>query len=200
MDNQEIIDNFVTQAKFGNLDKVKELLDEGVDINSKSKRGRTALMMASRFGKEDVVEFLLKKKANPNLRDNEGMTALMLAIEGHSMECVDVLLRSKVNLNIKDKCGLDAILFAIRTGQADVVSKLIDNGVKVKRSLFDEAENCGRTEIFLLLEAKKREVRKQEKMEKILANKEKYKKDCAEKNEAKRTTTSQIKNGMDFDR
>ena len=44
----------------GNLDEVKRLLSQGVDINVQNKFGITALMIASKFGHLDVVQCLIE--------------------------------------------------------------------------------------------------------------------------------------------
>ena len=42
----------------GNLAKVKELVENGADVNLTNKKGYTALMYASENGHTDIVEFL----------------------------------------------------------------------------------------------------------------------------------------------
>lgn len=63
-------------ASEGNVQKVKELLDRGVDVNSRSQRGVTPLMLACAEGQIDVVKLLLARGADVNATDNSGRTAL----------------------------------------------------------------------------------------------------------------------------
>jgi ankyrin repeat protein len=45
-------------CKDGNLEKVKQLLEKGADVNAKNKYGGTALMYASYQGHEEIVKLL----------------------------------------------------------------------------------------------------------------------------------------------
>lgn len=179
------IAKFITWAKFGDLRKVEEFVNSGVDINAKEKHGRTALMMASRFNKNEVVEFLVGQKANIGLRDNEGMTALMLAIEGDAVECVKILTSAKANIHTKDKGGNDATIFAIRRGNLEILSLLVENGAKITRRMLMEAEHYGRQDVIEFIKNKQFEARqekkRQAKIAKILANKQAYRKEGDEK-------------------
>ncbi len=74
---------------------VRLLLNAGarVSINTKDKRGRTALMYGAEFAglytpKLETVRILLAAGADASLKDNEGWTALMLA-RGRSPDLLD---------------------------------------------------------------------------------------------------------------
>ncbi|CAH9111449.1 unnamed protein product [Cuscuta epithymum] len=59
----------------GDVEGVKELLDEGIDVNSIDLDGRTALHIAACEGHVEVVKLLLIRKANIDARDRWGSTA-----------------------------------------------------------------------------------------------------------------------------
>ncbi|KAL8204559.1 hypothetical protein R6Q57_010182 [Mikania cordata] len=59
----------------GDVQGVKELIDDGVDVNSIDLDGRTALHIAACEGHVDVVQLLLSRKANIDARDRWGSTA-----------------------------------------------------------------------------------------------------------------------------
>ena len=76
--------DLIESAKNGDIGRVSELLDSGIDPNIKGDYGETALIWASRKGRIDIVESLLDTGADPNIRNNDGGTALMIAErEGH---------------------------------------------------------------------------------------------------------------------
>ncbi|PWA59428.1 integrin-linked protein kinase family [Artemisia annua] len=58
----------------GDVAGVKELLEDGVDVNSIDLDGRTALHIAACEGHVEVVQFLLSRKANIDARDRWGST------------------------------------------------------------------------------------------------------------------------------
>jgi hypothetical protein len=55
---------------------VKLLLAKGAEVNAQDKRGRTALIVASKDGYREVVQILLAYGADVNGRDKKGNTAL----------------------------------------------------------------------------------------------------------------------------
>ena len=61
------------------LDYAKFFMDNGADVNAKSKYGDTALIMASRWGYPDAVRYLLSKGADFSIKSDEGDTALKVA-------------------------------------------------------------------------------------------------------------------------
>ena len=71
IDNPEI----VKYAIACNLDKVKDLLNNGINPDSKDNKGDTALIWASYKGYLDIVKELLKYNANVNITDKYGSTA-----------------------------------------------------------------------------------------------------------------------------
>lgn len=59
----------------GNIEGVKALLENGANVNLKSK-GLTPLMFAARYNKAAIAELLIQKGAKLNLKDAKGRTAL----------------------------------------------------------------------------------------------------------------------------
>jgi len=87
------------------LEKIRKLMDEGVDINTKTNYivspnwsdeikdcGMTALMYSVTRRGPDIVRGLIGLGADPDIRDNNGKTALMYAREVKSQEKIDILL------------------------------------------------------------------------------------------------------------
>ena len=75
----------------GRLEVVQALLDKGANVNAKTEKGTTALMMASSTGQTDVVQMLLENGANVNAKTSYSLTALMRAAEGGEYySCLDV--------------------------------------------------------------------------------------------------------------
>jgi hypothetical protein len=56
-------------ARRGDAARVKQLLDEGVDVNTKFRYNRTALSFAADRGHADVVKLLIERGADVNAKD-----------------------------------------------------------------------------------------------------------------------------------
>lgn len=77
-EDQEFLNvQFLLACKNNSQEDAEALLQDGADINAKSKLegGDTALMLAVRDQNPDLVKFLLSKGADPNLQNDAGETA-----------------------------------------------------------------------------------------------------------------------------
>ncbi len=87
--NLELLD----AAKNGRTERVKELLDAGADVGTKTDDGITALWWAVVRGHTGIVQALLDAGADVNARDNRDQTLLFLA-EGEGQTRVIALLKA----------------------------------------------------------------------------------------------------------
>ena len=76
-------DNLFKAATDNNLDKAREALEKGADVNAKNKviyqADNTALMLASRHAHPEMVKYLLQNGADVNAKSTNGSTALSWA-------------------------------------------------------------------------------------------------------------------------
>ncbi|CAI9108435.1 OLC1v1008023C3 [Oldenlandia corymbosa var. corymbosa] len=75
----------------GDVEGLRDLLDEGADVNSIDLDGRTALHIAACEGNVDVVKLLLSRKANIDARDRWGSTAAADAKYYGNIEVYNIL-------------------------------------------------------------------------------------------------------------
>jgi len=76
----------------GNTESVKELINQGVDINQRDDNGRTALMFAVVNRHYETMKVLLEHGADVNATSNKGGTALMGAASAGELRMVQALL------------------------------------------------------------------------------------------------------------
>ena len=106
-------------AQAGDIDRLKAVLDVGVDVNARDERGWTALMYAVDKRYPLLVESLLEAKADPNVRAPDGATPLfMAAAHGHS-EIIQQLMQGGADITIRGPNGKTAVDVA-RTRYGDV--------------------------------------------------------------------------------
>jgi len=65
--------------KKGNALAAQTLIDAGIDLDRRNKRGETALMVAATSGKREIAEKLIDAGADVNIRKQNGATALILS-------------------------------------------------------------------------------------------------------------------------
>ncbi|XAR71042.1 Non-specific serine/threonine protein kinase [Bertholletia excelsa] len=90
-DNLDCTIQLLFMASRGDVAGVKDLLDEGIDVNSIDLDGRTALHVAACEGHVEVVNLLLSYKANIDARDRWGSTAAADAKYYENIEVYNIL-------------------------------------------------------------------------------------------------------------
>jgi len=155
----EDIENLMNAAATGNNEKIKSLLNEGVNVNAADPRdGETALMVASTSKHVDTVKLLLKKGANINRKaPSTGETALRYATSHNQADIVKVLLKNGAKPNIKDAIGETPLMLAAQNAGPDgtqIVKLLLNAGAsKTLKS------NSGETALSLTLDEKAARIR-----------------------------------------
>jgi ankyrin repeat protein len=98
-------DNLVMLAMSGSVDGVRDLLDQGVNVNAKDHFiGCTALVGAAQYDKADVVQLLLARGADINAL-GYGFTALTMAALNGNADVVRILIDKGADVNKKDEMG-----------------------------------------------------------------------------------------------
>lgn len=79
----------------GDVEKVKEIIAYGVDVNDATNRGMTPLMYAAIYNQVEIVELLLNKGADISKVDNTGHTALDHARLSKSTAVLEIFKQGK---------------------------------------------------------------------------------------------------------
>jgi len=117
----------------GQIDKVRSLLEAGVDPNCRTKNGYTALMGAALEGHGAVVELLLQAGADPNIRYIDDRTALFGAVHQGHVEVVEILLQKGANPNVKEKTqNQTPLFFAVDQNHPGIIRLLINAGADLE--------------------------------------------------------------------
>jgi ankyrin repeat protein len=87
-------------VKKNNIEKVKELINQGVDINIQDEHDNTALIYSSYYGCIEITEFLLNQPGiDINIKNKNGNDSLFLAFWKDSRS---YLLNDRGKFKIKD--------------------------------------------------------------------------------------------------
>ena len=148
-------EKLIESAKNGDLEKVKECLANGANVNFRTKNGKTALMLASWYKNIEIVKLLVENRANVNFIDKHNNSALYYAktdeiwdylkpkvkninndlafincaMRGNLEQVKHFLSLSKgASINTKNKSGKTALMYASLTGNLAVVKYLIARG------------------------------------------------------------------------
>ena len=115
----------------GDLERVRQLIRKGQDVNRGYSGGDTLLMLAALNGHDQIVRELIRAGADVNGKGNYKQTALHRASRrGHSI-VIKTLAEAGANLNVQDWKGMTPLMEAANWGRANVVVELIRAGADV---------------------------------------------------------------------
>ncbi|MYF36191.1 MAG: ankyrin repeat domain-containing protein, partial [Synechococcus sp. SB0678_bin_12] len=117
-------------AMAGDVEQVKQLLEQGHEIDQQHARGLSALHEAVSRGHGEVVQVFMEAGADPNDPTAQGETPLHLAAAIGSVEICNVLLGAGAELWFRDQDDLTPIGIAIQEGDVELVKLLADANVK----------------------------------------------------------------------
>jgi ankyrin repeat protein len=130
-------------AGFGRLDTLTWLLDSGVDVNARNRRGASALHWA--ISSEPKVRLLLSRGAAVNVKQVEGRTPLyQAAFVGNGAGIVRLLLARGADPNAALANGRTPLMAAAARGDIDVMRLLVD-----AKALVDARNGAGETALIL---------------------------------------------------
>ncbi|XP_055084963.1 ankyrin-2-like isoform X3 [Periophthalmus magnuspinnatus] len=114
------------------MDLVQELLERGASVDAATKKGNTALHIASLAGQGEVVKTLVKRGADINSQSQNGFTPLYMAAQENHLDVVRYLLENGGNQSTATEDGFTPLAIALQQGHNQVVSILLENDTKGK--------------------------------------------------------------------
>lgn len=128
--NQELI----SAVKSNSLEKVKELISAGANINAKYNLDSTLLHWAVARNFKDIVELLVKNGANINAQESEGRTPLLWATYNGNKDILELLISHGADINAKDKYEFTPLHKAAYDGNKELAKLLLDNKANILAS------------------------------------------------------------------
>ena len=140
----------------GHTNAVRQLLNQGVPVNSRNGDGLTALVYAVRKGNTNMVRLLLERGANVNARTRPGgMTTLIHAMTRGHDHLVPILIKAGANVNARlrhnnnnnnnnnNNTVFSPLAIAIRRKKISLIRALLNAGAKVNKNTLNNAERYG---------------------------------------------------------
>lgn len=129
----DLKEEFLNAASTGNIDKIVELLNGGMDVDTWVKYGTTALMQAALEGNLEAVKLLVEKGADVNKFNQLQWTALCYAATRNHFLVVDYLIQSGADVNAICQDGSSILEWVIRQQdeRTHMVSQLLKHGAQI---------------------------------------------------------------------
>ncbi len=112
----------------GDVERVNELLNDGMYADVQDMDGWTPLMWAAQDGDVEIMNILIQAGADPNMVDYYEETALIRAIYSQNIEAINLLISSGADLNMSDSSGWTPLMYAAANGVIEPVEALLDGG------------------------------------------------------------------------
>jgi len=131
----------------GNLEKVQQLIQKGVDVNAKTSDGYTALMVVSKMGNEEIInavrEDLMKRKEGVM-----NITELVTASRNKYKQIAELLLKNGADVNAKTNAGETALYLSSKHCTMQIAELLLKNGADINAKT-----NTGETPLYIASQA-----------------------------------------------
>jgi hypothetical protein len=103
-DNDELLLKAVNDD---NLELVKQLLDNGADVNAKNNSGDTALILTNNL---EIAKLLIEKGADVNIKNNSGDTAYFMACKNMHDDISKLLIKKGADTTLKNKNNQECVI------------------------------------------------------------------------------------------
>ncbi len=121
----------VDAAAKPDLETVRKLVAEHIDVNIPQADGTTALHWAAHWDDSEMAELLISAGANPKTTNAYGGTPLSEACTNADAAMIVKLLKAGADPNARSSEGETALMTAARTGSVESVKALLDHGAEV---------------------------------------------------------------------
>lgn len=150
LSNGKYMDDIFFAIERGNIDKVKQEIESGLDINTLNRNDQTLLIMAAWLEQSAIAKYLIENNADLDYKDTSGKTALMVAASVNQVDCLANLVNAGADIEAKDNYGWSALHFAAtRDGNIDSFKMLLNLGANSqvrtnnRESVYDIAKQRG---------------------------------------------------------
>ena len=163
-DELKAAESIVVAVELGNIEAVKQHLNDGTEVNAKGGTGRTPLHWAAIEGHKEIAELLIAEGADVNAKTNDGKTPLDEAINpfynkteianllhkhggkhgtihsavgGGDVEAVKEFFAAGADVNAK-RYGWTPLCEAAKEGHKEIAELLIKEGADVNAVAMDD--------------------------------------------------------------
>ncbi|SDM22238.1 hypothetical protein SAMN05421823_111147 [Catalinimonas alkaloidigena] len=118
----------------GDVQRVNELLQQGVSPEERDDQGQTPLFLAVQSEGREMVMLLLRHHADVGARDAQGCTPFLIAAAHDQTVAALLLLDQGAKLGATDKDGNSALHYAASTGSLRMVEFLLARGLDLEKT------------------------------------------------------------------
>ena len=111
----------------GDIDAVRSLLEQSVDVDAPQGDGTTALHWAAYRDDAEIARLLIDAGAKLNAKTRLGdLTPLLLAAKNGNAALIEILLEAGTDANDADSNSTTPLMYSAASGNTDAVKLLLD--------------------------------------------------------------------------
>ncbi|XP_065215525.1 ankyrin repeat and death domain-containing protein 1A-like isoform X3 [Planococcus citri] len=119
------------------VEAVREVMKEPLDVNSRNNYGRAPIHWASSRGNIEIMEMLIAGKCDIEAKDKYGMRPILMAAWHGHREAVQLLINHGADVSAVNKKQYTLLMCAARNNRLEVVNFLLDNLDRVDLDAID---------------------------------------------------------------
>ncbi|MDR3026467.1 ankyrin repeat domain-containing protein [Chryseobacterium sp.] len=112
-------------VKKNDITAVQSALNSGTDVNTKDKKGRSLLLIATINKQSEMAKLLVSYKANVNLQDDQLDSPFLYAGASGQTELVKLYLENGVRFDLFNRYNGTALIPACERGHVETVKVLV---------------------------------------------------------------------------
>lgn len=120
-------------ATWGDVDKLREYVSDGLDLNVTDFNGRTPCMVAISRGHDAFVRACLELGADINIKDIGGMTHIMYAVQKNNSPLIRLFVDLGLDINSVCNMGWTATIHAAFGGNDETLRTCVELGGDVNK-------------------------------------------------------------------
>ena len=125
MTDKSVVQAFHDAAAQGNIDSLKQHLEQGIDINVRNRQKRTAILIAAMNDQYEAVQFLVDAGANVDLQDETCFNPFLYGCINNKLELVKMMIKAGTDIDLLTRFGGVGITPASEKGHVEIVRELL---------------------------------------------------------------------------
>ncbi len=121
-------DSIFSDIRINNLNKIKGLIEQGIDFNFVDNKQRSPFMSALLSQHQEMAQLLLPHVRQLNSADVNHDYPIHIATSNGYRKIVEALLNKNVDVNVTDRLGNTPLILATRHDDGELVKLLLSHG------------------------------------------------------------------------
>lgn len=131
IDVEEVNMNLIAAAESGDLETVKQLLEEGADVQAANANGVTPLIAAAYQNHVEVAKVLIDAGADVNVQDNTRQSAYLISTSDGYLELLILTLAAGADVHSLDSYNGTGLIRAADRGHVEIIEELLKTDINI---------------------------------------------------------------------